>query len=531
MNRIDDQLKQIANLDKGKPRKSVTVLGAGMAGLSAAYELSKLGHHVSIIEATSRVGGRVRTHRFKSGQYGELGAMRIPASHDYTRHYIDLTGLKDALRPFITGNKNPNCFYRLRGHTFRIKDMRRFMHLYDLSALERKVVSSAVPPALLGMHFENTLAQLSEIDRDSMFGSRVLTDNVAQLESQSLGEYLDRRVEGDDARELIGATTGLEVWWEKAASQFLRDEIVDTSTGLQEISGGMDRLPNELADLLGRDKIIFNMAVVLIEVQDHGVALGLMKTDPSKWDCPVAGGDINRVKAEFVICSLPFPVLRRIDVRGLSHRKKRAIRDLSYASSTKVLLHCKERFWESGPPADRIIGGASFSDDIIRSTYYPSDHASPSVAKLTERRSREGSRSIFSAHGSTDVQIAPSEVRDSPGPGVLLGSYNWGPDARRLGGMPPGDRAETVIACVEKFHPKIRTFVDESPASMYWDDFRWSGAAFCFMQPGDLKGYYQDAIQSEGPIHFAGEHCSLDQGWQQGAIISGLRAVEEIVSI
>lgn len=530
MNQIDDQLKRIAALDSGKPRKNVTILGAGIAGLSAAYELSKLGHKVSIIEATNRVGGRVRTHRFSSGQYHELGAMRIPASHDYTRHYIELTGLKGALRPFVTGNKNPNCFYRLRNHTFRIRDAGRFMHLYDLSALERSIVTSAIPPALLGIHFENTLAHLSKIDRDSMFSSRCFTDTVAKLESQSLGEYLDRRVESDDARELIGATTGLEVWWEKAVSQFLRDEIVDTSTGLEEIAGGMERLPNELADLLGRETITFNAAVMLIEIQDDGVALGLITTDPSRWDCPSTGREIKRVKSEFVICSLPFPVLRRIDVRGISHRKQRAIRDLSYASSTKVLLHCKERFWEIGPPNERIIGGASFTDDIIRSTYYPSDHASQTVAAVTERRSREGFRSIYSAHSVQDVQIEPTANINSPGPGVLVGSYNWGADARRLGGMTPAERGNVVIDAVERFHPAIRKFVDDKPASMYWDDFRWAGGAFCFMQPGDLRSYYQDAIQPEGRLHFAGEHCSLDQGWQQGAIISGLRAVEEIVS-
>ncbi|MFH7028015.1 MAG: FAD-dependent oxidoreductase [Heteroscytonema crispum UTEX LB 1556] len=65
------------------------ILGAGMAGLCAAYELEKRGHTCVILEADrSHIGGRVRTLRFEDGLYGEAGAMRIPKNHDLTRHYI-----------------------------------------------------------------------------------------------------------------------------------------------------------------------------------------------------------------------------------------------------------------------------------------------------------------------------------------------------------------------------------------------------------------------------------------------------------
>src|SRR5262249_10206165 len=102
MNKIIDQLARIRQLDRDKPRKKMVVIVAAMAGLSAAYELSQLKHEVTVIEAMNRVGGRVWTHRFSDGQYHELGAMRIPASHDYTRYYVELVGL--TLRPFITSH-------------------------------------------------------------------------------------------------------------------------------------------------------------------------------------------------------------------------------------------------------------------------------------------------------------------------------------------------------------------------------------------------------------------------------------------
>ena len=124
MGSIDDQLLRIRTKDKSIPRKRIVVLGAGIAGLVAAYELQKLGHSVEVIEASDRIGGRVFTHPFKDGQYNELGAMRIPANHDYTRHYaVNICSLR--LRPFITAHKNLKCFYDIKGVKTRIEDAPR----------------------------------------------------------------------------------------------------------------------------------------------------------------------------------------------------------------------------------------------------------------------------------------------------------------------------------------------------------------------------------------------------------------------
>src|SRR5215217_6716280 len=74
------------------PAKKVLILGAGMAGLVAAYELSQLGHDVTILEARVRPGGRVHTLRepFSDGLYAEAGAARIPDNHDLTLKYVKL---------------------------------------------------------------------------------------------------------------------------------------------------------------------------------------------------------------------------------------------------------------------------------------------------------------------------------------------------------------------------------------------------------------------------------------------------------
>src|SRR5213079_3300681 len=81
--------------------KKILIIGAGMAGLSAGYELSQAGHDVTILEARLRPGGRVYTLRapFSDGLYAEAGAGRIPITHTLTLDYVKRFKLE--LDPFL----------------------------------------------------------------------------------------------------------------------------------------------------------------------------------------------------------------------------------------------------------------------------------------------------------------------------------------------------------------------------------------------------------------------------------------------
>lgn len=518
---VHEQLCIIQKLDKDKPRKKITILGAGMAGLAAGYELKQLGHSVEIIEATDRVGGRVRTHRFKDGQYGELGAMRIPKGHDYTRYYIGLFP-QLSLRTFVSAHQNFSCFYDIRDVQTRIKNAEtNLFPLFNLTPAEHRAAMVEIPdgtvqpvaPNIMGTHFAEARLGLTKEDEDSLFAFQPITERARQLDSESLFDFLRRRVRGVRTLELIGSTTGLDMLWDRSIAWFLRDEIVGTSDGLQEIKDGMEGLPNALRDTFIQGEIKYNTEMLALSRVGKKAKL-VLRTD---------GGKSVEKECEWLICTIPFGVLRRLDLAGFSPAKMQAIRDLSYASSTKVLIHCKHRFWESLPKYS-IFGGASLSDQIIRSTYYPSDNVPPAYAPIMPSTAR-GVATGFSLTSPTTARV--NDI--SNGPGVLLGSYCWGQDARRFGAMGHNERAERVVKCIARFHPEILQEADDH-ASMVWDQYPWAAGAFASMCPGDQSRYLQAGAESEGNIYFAGEHLSTDQGWIQGALISGLRAVEELVS-
>ena len=100
--------------------KKVIIVGAGMAGLVAAYELKRAGHDPLIIEAQQRVGGRVLTLRqpFTDGLYAEVGAMRIPRAHELTLEYIS----KFQLPTHDFTMDNPNAYYFIGGRRIRISE-------------------------------------------------------------------------------------------------------------------------------------------------------------------------------------------------------------------------------------------------------------------------------------------------------------------------------------------------------------------------------------------------------------------------
>lgn len=454
-------------LAPGAPgRKRVIVIGAGVAGLVAAYELRRQGHDVLVLEAQQRVGGRIYTLRapFAPGLYAEAGAMRIPRAHDLTLRYCDLFGLP--MRPFVMGN--PRGLVHLGGQRMTRADADRDPTRlpFLLADNERGRTADAM--------WEEAIGDLRTLVANE--GAAAWNHIVAEYDELSLYEFLRARGWSRGAIEAFTVLNFLEADMHNSLVEILREDIGGAYVDMQEIAGGMDALPNAFFATMA-DAVRFGANVEAIEHDADGVDVHF-KTEA-----------VHAVeRADYVVVTVPFPVLRTIEVTpGFSPGKQRAIRQLNYHASTKILFQVRDRIWEAN---DGIEGGGTVTELPVRRLNYPTPDP-------TSRR------------------------------GVLLASYTWGQDALQWGAMDEETRLEEALDDIERIHPGIRE-VYEVGASHAWYSDRWARGAFAMFAPGQQTELQDDIVRPEGRIHFAGEHCSLYHAWIQGSLESGIRAAQAI---
>jgi monoamine oxidase len=390
--------------------------------------------------------------------------MRIPRAHDLTLRYCDLFGLP--MRPFVMGN--PRALVHLGGQrlTKAEADADPGRLPFQLETAERGHTADELWEAAVG-----DLRVMVEHEGPSAWDAI-----VRDYDEYSLLEFLRWKGWSKGAIEYFTVINFLEADMHNSLVEILREDLGGAYVDMQEIAGGMDALPNAFHARLG-DDVRFGANVFAIDQDPDGVTVHF-KTEAGRF----------RARGDYAVVTVPFSVLRTIEMlTPLSPGKQRAIRQLNYHASTKILFQVRERIWED---EDGIFGGGTVTELPIRRMNYPTPDP-------TTRR------------------------------GVRLASYTWGQDALQWGAMDEETRLEEALDDVAQIHPRIRE-VYEVGASHAWYSDRWARGAFAMFAPGQQTGLQADIVRPEGRIHFAGEHCSLYHAWIQGALESGIRAAQAI---
>jgi monoamine oxidase len=455
----------------------VAVLGAGVAGLVAAYELVGLGYDVDVYEASPRIGGRIRTHRFGSGRsspYVELGAMRIPTKHRHTMRYIDELNLADRVRPFRTFLSDANNYLSAESGPVRLSEAMPAL----LQALRERLPGSVYREASLqfAAFLTLTVEAVAPVRmRGQLVGNVMLTGMlVDRLDGMDLRPYLPEQGRPARLGEFFIDNPGFRSFLPLGLDGFIDDILTETSSDLVRLDGGMDALPRRLADALA-GAVHVNHKVVELRVRERDVVVELVH----------ANRTIVRRYA-YALCAIPFSALRHLRLYDFDPDKLDIIRETEYCSATKVAFYCREPFWLD----EGISGGASYTGGGIRQTYYPD-------------------------RGS-----------------VLLASYTIGEEADQLGRMSLADRHEYVRQQLAKVHPRIlEPGMIRSAVSLAWGQDEWTRGG-CAVRWGKDDGQIVEeqelASTPQNHLFFAGEHCSKNPAWIEGAIESALDAVDRI---
>jgi monoamine oxidase len=473
--RYPDQLKQQG--DKAS-RKKIAVIGGGIAGLTSAYELSQRGYQVRLLEASSRLGGRIYTHYFSDGTYGELGATRIPYSHGCVQYYVDQFNLPT--RPFIS--HNPAGFYHLRGHKVRIEAVADLFSTFNLTSQEQQD-----PGILYDDLLQELVATLSETEKWQMFSPTFDSPLLQKYDSISFTQYFRDRL-SPEAFEFMGHATGM-IHYEKVS---LLEGIIDFFSWYRveqyQLVGGMATLINAFAQRLPH-QIQCNAKVTAIHITDNGVKV--------YWH---QQGQSQVQQFDGIICTIPASALTQIEFNpSLPEAKQQALAGLTYGSAVKTLFHCTARPWEL---YDNIYGGGSFTDLPIEKCWYPADNT-----------------------------VEDPEL--SHHPTVLTAAYRWEDNARQFLTLDQQEQTDSTLHQVKQLHPQIEQYVDEI-VHYAWDEQAQLGSgAYAYFTPGDHEKFQAVLCQpypvDQPRVFFAGEHLAINHASIQGAIQTALFATIDVL--
>jgi monoamine oxidase len=463
----------------------VVVVGAGLAGLSCAYQLKQAGIRADVYEASDRVGGRCWTLRdyFAKDQIAEHGGELIDQGHTAIRQLAQSLGLKlDNLLAAEVNGTEPLYYFDEEPYTFAeatndIKQIWQQLH---------KDVSAASYPTL----YNNSTPRGRELDKMSIEAwIRKYVPGVPDGMSSKLGQllYVAYTIEyGGEASE----QSSLNMLYLLAYSGQGQLRIFGPSNEKYHVRGGNDQIATGLADALQdehNELIHFDMPMSSIERNAQGkYILGFRDESTTE-------------TADRVVLALPFSILRELDYSnaGFSEGKTIAIEELGMGTNSKLHLQFHDRYWYEFENNGETFknNGETFADTGYQNTW-----------------------EVTRAQGGA--------------PGILV-DYTGG-DVGASFGPENGSATERAQQFLEQIDPVIPGlgdhWIDDKATIDYWTGYEWTKGSYSFWKVEQYTRFAGREREIEGACHFCGEHTSIDfQGYLNGAVETGYRAAAEVI--
>jgi monoamine oxidase len=473
----------------GKGR-SVVIIGAGLAGLGAAYELTRSGYECTLVEARKHSGGRVLTARrgfqmqelgglsqkceFDEGQYINLGAWRIPYTHRSTLHYTRELGVP--IEILVNDNDAAWLYFKDAKGPFAGKRLRQYAVKADIRGFTNELIAKAASSRRLDI-------PLSDEDRQKFINHLV---SEGYLDAKEL-KYKGITGRGDEPGfggafnpEPHGTTEPMH-WAGLIASnmgRFYNSVSSGTSTPTMfQMTGGMDALPRAFEKRLG-PIIRFGVEVDSIRQDDRGVTVNCRDT---------GNGRRSAVNADYCICTIPLSVLKNMDIQVTSPFK-RAMAAVTYTTVLKMGLQFRKRFWEEN---DHIYGGSVRTDAATGNIHLPSD-------RLQSQK------------------------------GVVVASYAIGTSSIKLSAMDAPGRREAALATGELIWPEDYRKYAEAAFSIAWHRTPYNMGGWANWTEAARRTAYPLLNEPDGRIYLAGEHLTHLNGWMAGALESMWQQIDKL---
>ncbi len=496
----------LAQLPPASVGREVAIIGAGSAGLAAAYELVRIGLRPVIFEAGPRIGGRLHTRHFREADgspataFAELGAMRIPTSARVFFHYAERFGM-DTSVPFPDpGLVDTLLHYENQTHSWPGgQEVPAAFHTVQQNwrYFITPLVSKIQTPWKLG--------DMKEV-------SRIWQTYIERYKDKSFYQVMrnESAVWGADDLNRFGAlgigTGGFGPLYHVGFTEILRIIVHEWENNQKLVTNGVSELTNQfytrLEDTpLGRvsvrtaGELHLNTPVNAVRQNASGEPL-LVYRDP------MTGAETSRSFPAVIVAtttrSMQMLGLTLPGQPGLPERVKVAVRNLHHMNSSKLFIRTRDKFWRR--PGVRLPQ-AILTDELPRAVYlldYP----------------------------QTDN-------------GVVCMSYTWGDDSTKVIGLSPQEYFGQCKRAIGRLSPELASHLqplNNELLAIHWEQESYYHGAFKMQLPGqdgDLHAAYFNYLSAldetrDTGVYLAGDSVSWSGGWVEGALHTGLNAASAV---